>query len=377
MIAALAFLVFLLFYKKEKAEAPSSIVKDMIFSDFHYTETVGDALRNFDPDGEWIDISEKNALKNTGKAYAAWKGTCKSSGVFTETENWDFIIYFEVEQVDEGYYVSVDQVEFGNYRLISSNLLQKSSIWEIMNMIYGNQNSVSVSADAGLFSVTYFLSQKDPTLRTPTGESLPSSIGNDAATVTTPPPELIPAPIPPTETENRAGWDYEDYVEHYGFDPSDYGYYWYNEIKSGPLDDFFEGIAELVGGTSSSSRLYEDAWITNLTWSDFVGTWQTESGITFTIDCMGDNGIIEDYTIDLSGNDLGILGGWFSENIYNIEGEFCGMSGSNGVTSFSVTYQYSTESPETNTWLFLELVDSEGNTVWDSVPLVQDGIPCV
>ncbi len=76
-------------------------------------------------------------------------------------------------------------------------------------------------------------------------------------------------------------------------------------------------------------------------------------------------------TNDLSENEgLNILGGTFSENLYDVESAFGGMAGSNGAPSFSVTYEYSTDSPETNTWLRLEFVDSQGTAVEDRVPLV-------
>lgn len=458
MLLAIA---LLLLYGKNKAKWPSTLAQSTVFPDFHYTKTVGNALSSFDPDGEWFNVSDKDALKDMGVAYAGWRGTCKSSGAFTGTENWPLTIYFEIEQTDdEGKYrVSFDQIEYGDYRLTSSNLSQKGIISEIVNMIYGNQDSVVVWTDAGLLGTTYRLSKKDPVLSSTTEQtpavketlaSVPTSVpaltdtysasamgfgGNVTVTITVSegvitsvvingpdetaglgsrvieemPTQIIAAQSADidgisgaTETSNavkdalrsclaqakggnasiagvkdRSEWEYKDYVEYYGFDPANYGYYWYNEIESGPLEDFFEGVAGLVGETSNVSRLFQDTWLTDLTWDDFMGVWRTEGGITFTIDCIGNNGTIEDYTIDFSGNEgLGILGGWFSEDIYNIEGDFCGMSGSNGMSSYSVTYQYSTESPETNTWLFLEFVNSEGNTIQDSIPLVRDGVPC-
>lgn len=459
--AGLVWIVLLLLYAKEKREAPSSLAQNMIFPDFHYTKTVGSALSSFDPDGEWFNISDKNALKDMGVAYAGWRGSCKSSGAFTETENWPLTIYFELTLADEKdkYTASVDRIEFGEYSLVSSQPYHNGPINEIMNMVYGNQDSVVVWTDAGLLGTTYRLSKKDPVLSSTTEQtpavketlaSVPTSVpaltdtysasamgfgGNVTVTITVSegvitsvvingpdetaglgsrvieemPTQIIAAQSADidgisgaTETSNavknalrsclaqakggnasiaevkdRSEWEYKDYVEYYGFDPANYGYYWYNEIESGPLEDFFEGVAGLVGETSNVSRLFQDTWLTDLTWDDFMGVWRTEGGITFTIDCIGNNGTIEDYTIDFSGNEgLGILGGCFSEDIYNIEGDFCGMSGSNGMSSYSVTYQYSTESPETNTWLFLEFVNSEGNTIQDSIPLVRDGVPC-
>lgn len=363
-------LLYAVNYAKNKAELPSSLVQNMVFHDFHYTKTVGTALDSFDPDGEWFDVSDKDALKNTGVAYAGWRGTCRVRSLLGTDENWPMTIYFEVKPADEKdkYAVSIDRVEFGQYSL-RSNLLQNNGIWDIIDMVYGNRDNASVSADAGLFDVTYFLSKKEdglPAVSQPT----PSPAREETMIISTPVPE--PTPVSGgTEEEDRSSWGYEDYVSYYGFDPADYGYYWYNEIKSGPLDEFFDFAAEQIAGNSGSSRLYEDTWITDLTRDDFVGTWQTEGGILFTIDRMGDTGAIEDYTIDLSENEgLGLLGGWFSNDIYNVEEEFCGMSGSSGMTSFSVTYQYSTDSPETNTWLFLELVDSEGTVIQDWVPLV-------
>lgn len=312
----------------------------------------------------------KDALKEVGVAYAGWRGTCHSVSLLGTDENWPLTVYFELLMTDEEdkYTASIDRIEFGQYSLLNSNLLHSGYIWETINMIYGNQDNVAVPADTGLFSVTYFLSKKDSTLD-PSVEQPPVTRESSGP---------VPTQDSTANTEDRSKWDYEDYVEYYGFDPADYGYYWYNEIKNGPLEDFFEFVSEVMGESAGISRLYQDAWLSDLTGEDFVGTWQTENGILFTIDRMGDNGIIEDYTIDFSENEgLGILGGWFSEDIYNLEGGFCGMSGSSGVTSYSVSYQYGTESSETNTWLFLEFVDSEGNAVRDSVPLVRDGVPCL
>ena len=69
--------------------------------------------------------------------------------------------------------------------------------------------------------------------------------------------------------------------------------------------------------------------------------------------------------------DLGILGGWFSQNLYNIEGDFGGMAGDYGVTSFSVFYEYGSEYP-LNTWLSLSLTTSDGTEIWDVVPLISN-----
>lgn len=168
-------------------------------------------------------------------------------------------------------------------------------------------------------------------------------------------------------SNDRSTWSYEDYVNYYGVDPADYGYMWYNAIRSGPLDDFFESAIEEIRTIGNGSRLYEitNPQEANLTPDDFIGTWQTENGIVFTIDCT--NG---EYSIDFSENyGLDILGGWFSESIYNIEGDFCGMSGSYGFTSFSVSYSYSTEYP-LYTSLELEFESFDGTITHDSVPLV-------
>ena len=165
---------------------------------------------------------------------------------------------------------------------------------------------------------------------------------------------------------DRSTWDYDDYVAYYGFDPADYGYEWYNEIRNGPLDEFFEAVSQELTGTGESSRLYSitDPYNTSLTPDDFVGRWVTDGGIVFTIEYY--NG---EYSIDFTENDnLSILGGWFSESLYNIEGDFCGMEGTTGVTSFSISYQYGTDYP-THTWLTLTLTESDGNEFWDYVPL--------
>lgn len=170
----------------------------------------------------------------------------------------------------------------------------------------------------------------------------------------------------PTDSD-RSAWEYDDYVRYYGFDPADYGYVWYNSVRSGPLKDFFVWVAEEINGGTNTSRLYEisDPWEAELTPDDFVGTWQTDGGIVFSIE--NSDG---DYTIDLSENEgLGMLGGWFTYALYNVEDQFCGMSGENGVTSFSVSYGYSTDYP-TSTWLELVLVNSEGIETRDYVSLI-------
>ncbi len=369
IFAGIVVIVSVLLYAKGKAETPSSLIKNMVFSDFHYTKTVGSALNSFDPDGEWFDVSEKNALKNDGAAYAGWRGTCQSSSILGQTENWPITIYFEIRETDadDQYYVSVDRIEFGQYSLSSSKVFQSATIWDIMNMIYGNQENVSVAADTGLFNMTYFLRKKADN-SSPVSQDTPSPA---PITQPTPVPALSPEPTTVGDTangEDRSTWEYEDYVDYYGIDPADYGFMWFNEIKSGPLDEFFDGTIEAINGEANASRLYEidDPWQADLTPDDLVGTWQTESGIIFTIDNIDGT-----YTIDLSENEgLNILGGMFSEDLYDVEGAFGGMAGSNGAASFSVTYEYSTESPETNTWLRLELMDSEGTTVEDRVPLI-------
>ena len=168
---------------------------------------------------------------------------------------------------------------------------------------------------------------------------------------------------------DRSSWEYDDYVRYYGVDPADYGCMWYNEIRSGPLDEFFEWAIEDISTQTNGSRLYEitDPWAANLTPDDFIGTWQTEGGILFTIKNMDGQ-----YVIDLSENeDLGVLGGWFSQNLYNIEGDFGGMAGDYGVTSFSVFYEYGSEYP-LNTWLSLSLTTSDGTEIWDVVPLISN-----
>lgn len=182
---------------------------------------------------------------------------------------------------------------------------------------------------------------------------------------------VINALAPVIQAENpidtdRSTWEYDDYVKYYGFDPADYGYVWYNSMRSGPLEDFFAWVAEEINGGTNTSRLYEisDPWEAELTPDDFVGTWQTDGGIVFSIE--NSDG---DYTIDLSENEgLGMLGGWFTYALYNVEDQFCGMSGENGVTSFSVSYGYSTDYP-TSTWLELVLVNSEGIETRDYVSL--------
>ena len=165
--------------------------------------------------------------------------------------------------------------------------------------------------------------------------------------------------------DDRSTWDYEDYVNYYGFDPADYGYMWYNEVRSGPLDEFFEWANEELTQTDNSSRLYSisDPFNADLSPDDFVGTWETQNGIIFTIQYLDG-----EYTIDLSENNLGILGGRFSDYLYNVEDAFCGMAGTSGTTSFSVYYEYGSDYP-TSSWLVLDLTESNGNEVLDYVPL--------
>ena len=165
--------------------------------------------------------------------------------------------------------------------------------------------------------------------------------------------------------DDRSTWDYDDYVNYYGFDPADYGYMWYNEVRSGPLDEFFEWANEELTQTDNSSRLYSisDPFNADLSPDDFVGTWETQNGIIFTIQYLDG----ED-TIDLSENNLGILGGRFSDYLYNVEDAFCGMAGTSGTTSFSVYYEYGSDYP-TSSWLVLDLTESNGNEVLDYVPL--------
>lgn len=165
--------------------------------------------------------------------------------------------------------------------------------------------------------------------------------------------------------DDRSTWDYDDYVNYYGFDPADYGYMWYNEVRSGPLDEFFEWANEELTQTDNSSRLYSisDPFNADLSPDDFVGPWETQNGIIFTIQYLDG-----EYTIDLSENNLGILGGRFSDYLYNVEGAFCGMAGTSGTTSFSVYYEYGSDYP-TSSWLVLDLTESNGNEVLDYVPL--------
>lgn len=165
--------------------------------------------------------------------------------------------------------------------------------------------------------------------------------------------------------DDRSTWDYDDYVDYYGFDPADYGYMWYNEVRSGPLDEFFEWANEELTQTDNSSRLYSisDPFNADLSPDDFVGTWETQNGIIFTIQYLDG-----EYTIDLSENNLGILGGRFSDYLYNVEDAFCGMAGTSGTTSFSVYYEYGSDYP-TSSWLVLDLTESNGNEVLDYVPL--------
>ena len=165
--------------------------------------------------------------------------------------------------------------------------------------------------------------------------------------------------------DDRSTWDYDDYVNYYGFDPADYGYMWYNEARSGPLDEFFEWANEELTQADNSSRLYSisDPFNADLSPDDFVGTWETQNGIIFTIQYLDG-----EYTIDLSENNLGILGGRFSDYLYNVEDAFCGMAGTSGTTSFSVYYEYGSDYP-TSSWLVLDLTESSGNEVLDYVPL--------
>lgn len=176
----------------------------------------------------------------------------------------------------------------------------------------------------------------------------------------------IPADEWLAANNDRTNWDYDDYVSYYGFDPADYGYEWYNEIRNGPLDEFFEMVYQELSSAGNDSRLYTitDPYSANLTPDDFIGRWVTNGGIVFTIEYY--NG---EYSIDFTeNNNLSILGGWFSENTYNIEGAFSGMAGSTGVTSFSVSYEYGTDYP-THTWLTLDITESDGNEIIDYVSL--------
>ena len=165
--------------------------------------------------------------------------------------------------------------------------------------------------------------------------------------------------------DDRSTWDYDDYVNYYGFDPADYGYMWYNEVRSGPLDEFFEWTSEELSQSENSSRLYSisDPSSADLSPDDFIGTWETLDGFIFTIQYLDG-----EYTIDLSENYPGILGGRFSDDLYNVEGAFCGMAGTNDSASFAVYYEYSSDYP-VSSWLVLDVTEWNGNEIWDYVPL--------
>ncbi len=349
-------------YAKDEAASPSSIAQGAVFTQYHYTRSIGDALDRFDQDGEWFNISSKDALKDNGVAFAGWRGTCRSDSLLGQTENWSIEICFQIEVAGEDQYsIGVDRIDVGGYRLNRDNAFHGSTIYDILDMIYSNREQASITLDSGgLFPEVRYLSKREGA-----AQSLPSSVQPSPVMTT---PELVPTPSPESE-EDHSEWNYEDYVTHYGFDPADYGMYWYNESKSGPLDDFFDFAAQAVSEAAGGSRLYRGEWITDLTRDDLVGTWETERGIVFTIDRMGNEDTVWDYTIDLSESGLGLLGGGFLEDIYNVEEVFCGMSGMNGVTSYSVTYQYSTDGPEIHTWLQVEVIDSEGEQIVDRVPL--------
>lgn len=168
----------------------------------------------------------------------------------------------------------------------------------------------------------------------------------------------------PTD-DDRSTWKYDDYVKYYGFDPADYGYVWYNSMRSGPLEDFFAWVDEEINGGTNISRLYEisNPWEAELTPDDFVGTWETDGGIIFYVGNTDGN-----YTIDLTESGLGLLGGGFNQYLYNIEDQFCGMSGTYGGTSFSISYGYGTDE-STSTWLELVVVNSDGTEIRDYVSL--------
>lgn len=168
----------------------------------------------------------------------------------------------------------------------------------------------------------------------------------------------------PTD-DDRSTWEYDDYVKYYGFDPADYGYVWYNSMRSGPLEDFFAWVDEEINGGTNISRLYEisNPWEAELTPDDFVGTWETDGGIIFYVGNTDGN-----YTIDLTESGLGLLGGGFNQYLYNIEDQFCGMSGTYGGTSFSISYGYGTDE-STSTWLELVVVNSDGTEIRDYVSL--------
>ena len=124
-------------------------------------------------------------------------------------------------------------------------------------------------------------------------------------------------------------------------------------------------LSEMFGDGYSIQSLYSisDPFNADLSPDDFVGTWETQNGIIFTIQYLDG-----EYTIDLSENNLGILGGRFSDYLYNVEDAFCGMAGTSGTTSFSVYYEYGSDYP-TSSWLVLDLTESNGNEVLDYVPL--------
>lgn len=138
-----------------------------------------------------------------------------------------------------------------------------------------------------------------------------------------------------------------------------------SEIKEPTNDDSFSWEPENIGEEINTSRLYEisDPWEAELTPDDFVGTWETDGGIIFYIGNTSGN-----YTIDLTESGLGLLGGSFNQYLYNIEDQFCGMSGTYGGTSFSISYGYGTDE-STSTWLELVVVNSDGTEIRDYVSL--------
>lgn len=204
----------------------------------------------------------------------------------------------------------------------------------------------------------------------PTGEDItakegatPSPLPSTSVEHTSPDPVADESETP--TDDDRSTWEYDDYVKYYGFDPADYGYVWYNSMRSGPLEDFFAWVAEEINGGTNNSRLYEisDPWEAELTPDDFVGTWETDGGIIFYVGNTDGN-----YTIDLTESGLGLLGGGFNQYLYNIEDQFCGMSGTYGGTSFSISYGYGTDE-STSTWLELVVVNSDGTEIRDYVSL--------
>lgn len=216
LLAALAVIVLVvLHFIPFKDYSPSANIKGTVFSDFHYTETIGAALASFDPDGEWYDISEKNALKEDGVAYAGWRGTCLMSNLLYGSSNQTIESDFKVEQADkEQIHISLDKIQFmDQYYFSSGNTFQSAVMYDILDMIYGNTQYAEVSLDVGLLSPAFTVTPKDPSVALePDAPTQPAVDKGSTAAIPEPEPEVEPETEVPAALPSAVGGEYDDFV---------------------------------------------------------------------------------------------------------------------------------------------------------------------